>query len=192
MLNLAFIFKSPISKSNWLIIFNNASSQNISICLLPPSWILALLPNNKIRTKDRLCLCRAQAAFLAWVWKRGNSSSSHTHTHITHTSLPGHSPGSAITTVHTQHTRTSTLAQHLRTHTHTRTLAQHLRTHTHTHISTTPTHSSRPLTSVSTKKHRRKDKNNTGAQYSALAIILLKIGYKLTFMPRNCIVYIYA
>ena len=191
MLNLAFIFKSPISICNWLIIFNNASSQNISICLLPPSRILALLPNNKIRTKDRLCLCRAQAAFLAWVWKRGNSSS-HTHTHITHTSLPGHSPGSAITTVHTQHTRTSTLAQHLRTHTHTRTLAQHLRTHTHTHISTTPTHSSRPLTSVSTKKHRRKDKNNTGAQYSALAIILLKIGYKLTFMPRNCIVYIYA
>ena len=118
----------------------------------------------------------------------------HTHTHITHTSLPGHSPGSAITTVHTQHTRTSTLAQHLRTHTHTHTHISTTLTHTHTHahISTTPTHSSRPLTSVSTKKHRRKEKNNTGAQYSALAIILLKIGYKLTFMPRNCIVYIYA
>ena len=116
----------------------------------------------------------------------------HTHTHITHTSLPGHSPGSAITTVHTQHTRTNTLAQHLRTHTHTHISTTLTHTQTHTHISTTPTHSSRPLTSVSTKKHRRKEKNNTGAQYSALAIILLKIGYKLTFMPRNCIVYIYA
>ena len=191
MLNLAFIFKSPISKSNWLIIFNNASSQNISICLLPPSWILALLPNNKIRTKDRLCLCRAQAAFLAWVWKRGNSSS-HTHTHYTHFLAWTFTRVGHYNCAHATHTHKhiSTTPTHTHTHTHISTTLTH--TQTHTHISTTPTHSSRPLTSVSTKKHRRKEKNNTGAQYSALAIILLKIGYKLTFMPRNCIVYIYA
>ena len=189
MLNLAFIFKSPISKSNWLIIFNNASSQNISICLLPPSWILALLPNNKIRTKDRLCLCRAQAAFLAWVWKRGNSSS-HTHTHYTHFLAWTFTRVGHYNCAHATHTHKHISTTPTHTHTHISTTLTH--THTHAHISTTPTHSSRPLTSVSTKKHRRKDKNNTGAQYSALAIILLKIGYKLTFMPRNCIVYIYA